>query len=372
VRKLRIVRRAAVVAGAVAVAVALTVPANAGTGVRKPSEGKGSGSDTTYNLMVKLDTLYNGSAGCQTIAATGNPQPLDFRCLTPNPPGTITSENYAHDVMRESYPLGSSVGITQLCQQGQTGVAKINWARSSRAPRASDCAGLRFVAYAQDGISWESFPTVAGSKSAGVTNLTQAQVQGIFKTCTITDWSQVGGSPGPIVVYSAQVGSGTKNTFDGFVGGNSNACSTPNHIIFENNDDPIAADGNLANAIFYYSYGRFQQHHNADAYLGQVDGVAPTPDTISDGTFPYRRFLYNVYRNTTANQRVSTAVRAYIGEKAWICKPNASHSTDPITGLNYGAEIQSAIESEGFILIPFGPVGGGVVGSSRCRVTPSP
>src|SRR5262249_17386547 len=42
--------------------------------------------------------------------------------------------------------------------------------------------------------------------------LTQAQLQGIYN-CVYTDWSQVGGAPGPIQRVLPQSGSGSLNTF---------------------------------------------------------------------------------------------------------------------------------------------------------------
>src|SRR5262245_63584047 len=121
-------------------------------------------------MMNALDTLYRFSPGCDQIVDSGQSQPLDFSCLTPDPPGTITTENYAHDQITTAYFLGSSNGINQLCEQGQAGVAKISYARSSRAPKTGDCTGLKFVAYAKDGIPIEAFPTVDGLPNPIFTN----------------------------------------------------------------------------------------------------------------------------------------------------------------------------------------------------------
>src|SRR5262249_39587768 len=143
------VARVALLATSIALMAFLVLPGGANATTRaakttkvkviKPSQILGSGSDTTYQMMAALDTLYNDSAGCTPIAAPGNTQPLDFRCIPPDPAGTITTENYPHDVVREAYPLGSSSGISQLCQQGLAGVANMQFARSSRTSRATDC-----------------------------------------------------------------------------------------------------------------------------------------------------------------------------------------------------------------------------------------
>jgi hypothetical protein len=57
-----------------------------------------------------------------------------------------------------------------------------------------------------------------------------------------------------------------------------------------------------------------------------------------------------------------------MGEKGWLCKVNGSLSTDPQTGDNYGDEISSTISSQGFVPLAVGPIGGGAVGSDKCRL----
>src|SRR5690348_10305817 len=133
-----------------AVAAALFVSSPAMAAPTLPHDILGSGSDTTYFMMAQhLDVLYNTSVGCRVIAGTGENQPLDNECLS-DIGTTITTENYAHDRVSEAAPLGSSNGILQLCSQGQNGVANIDFARSSRAPKNPDsCTGLRFVGYAR-------------------------------------------------------------------------------------------------------------------------------------------------------------------------------------------------------------------------------
>ncbi len=349
----------------------------------------GSGSGTTYNMMVALDSLYNNTPGCQVIAAVGQTQPLDFSCILPDPTGTIKTENYEHDQVTEAFALGSSNGITQLCDQGLVGVAKINFARSSRALKTTDCTGLHFVAYAKDAIPWEAFPNLPGSPVATMNNpdplcagkglcLTQAQIVGIFVTCTITDWSQVGGTAAPIEVFTAQAGSGTRATFEGFIGGVSDACipaaDLTSHTIFENENTSLFANAhNAANAIFYFSFGDWEKNilPNPDgSALGAIDGIVPSISTIQDSSFPYSRFLYNVYCFSCATGKQATVpTKNYVGEKGWICKLDANHAIDPLTGLNYRTEIANIITDQGFVNLPVGPIGGGVSGSDYCRLT---
>jgi len=291
-----------------------------------------------------------------------------------------TTENYAHDSPRQAYFLGSSNGISQLCKQGQPGVASIDFARSSRALKNTDCAGLKFVAYAKDGISWEAW-SQSGSGAFGMNNatapcasgqcLTQAQLKAIFVTCSITNWSQVGGASVPIHVYTAQAGSGTRSTFDGFVGGSSDACvSGPDHIIPENANSAILANGDQLNAIFPFSYGVWTQQSTANTILGAVDGVAVSDTSIGDGSFPWSRNLYNVYCTASCpNGASSLAAANYVGETGWICKLGSAHSINPLTGRNYHTDLYFVYTTHGFVPMPGGAIGGGVSGADYCRLT---
>ena len=121
----------------------------------------------------------------------------------------MTTENAYHDIVSEVYPTGASVGITQLCSNSNG----VDFVRMTRSFGTSDCTGLHFVSFAVTGLAWECFGTCHG-----VTNLTKAQLQGIYGDCSITNWSQVGGTPGVIKKYAVQAGSGIKKVFDTYLG----------------------------------------------------------------------------------------------------------------------------------------------------------
>ena len=357
----------------------------------------GSGSDTTQLMMNSLDGLYQFSPGCDQLAPAGTTQWLDFSCGPDSNSATpvVQTENYAHDQVHEAYFLGSSNGISQLCTQGSSGVAHIDFARSSRKNKSTDCTGAHFVAYARDGISWEAFPGVSGAGLANQSNasapctvgvnprycLTQAQLNGIFVTCSITNWNQVGGQNVPISIYTAQPGSGTRSAFDGFVGGDSSHCIAPadltSHQIPENSNSGIPSTDRVG-AIFPFSYGVFQTtvaptvgkagSVNFGAKLGQVDDVPPTVTTIGNLTFPYGRYLYNIFCATCSAGNATQATTNYVGEEGWICKSSSLHATNPATGNNFHADIVNAISKAGFVPLPNGVIGGGDTNSDFCRL----
>jgi ABC-type phosphate transport system substrate-binding protein len=353
----------------------------------KPAQVLGSGSDAAYHMDVALGALYNGSPGCRVIANQGESQPLDFSCLSDDS-STIHTENYTHDQVSYAYPIGGGAGVKQLCQQGLQGVAHMDFAVQTSAPDGSVCTGTHYVAFARDGISWEAFPGVDGGATKNMNNkngtcnkaggycLSQADLQGIFTTCTITNWSQVGGANAPIAVYTLTSAYGTRKAWDNFLGGDSSHCIPANqqatHIIPQTTDAPIFANGDEANAIFYWSYGSYQSNvapSKDGSKLGLIDGVAINPKTIGDGSFPFGRFVYNVYCTSACSSGASSqAAVDYVGESGWICKVAGDHSNDPISGTNFQKLIAKAISSNFFVPLKLGPIGGGVPGKDYCRL----
>jgi hypothetical protein len=249
-----------------------------------------------------------------------------------------------------------------------------------------------------------------------VTTLTPTQLQQIYNG-TITNWSAVGGTSAPIVVFSAQEGSGTQSTFKTFLGfdpsmatnqvncykpGGVHTCVGP-AVIFENEDAQIqpaaftasqagfvnnnsqwgaskkaTVNGIKKDAIFFFSFGKYAEQCKVSANacggsplkgaknaLGQVNGIAANEATILEGTFPVNRLLYNVYSNGS-NSNIPAANAAtinYVSEIGFICNPNRGKSTaavDSITGATYISEIQSIISNAGFFPLSAGGATGTV------------
>jgi len=380
--------RLALMATAVCLSLLLASPANAASGT--PTFVTGTGSDVAWRVMSALDNLYNLSPGCNLLATPPATQPLDESCQ-PDFPGapTPTTENVNHDIVREYAPIGGSAGVSQLCAQGTAGVAAADFARQTKAPSSSTCTGTSFVAYARDALAYETWPGVAGSGTAAgfhntsgtcagskvnVICLTQAQLQGIFVTCTITNWNQVGGANVKIEPYVPLPAFGTRSAWDTFLGGDTSHCVTdPTHITPAETDNSYPKlDGNLKGAIMAVSYGSWNARYKKvsdGSKLGLVDKVTPSSTTISSGTYPFGRFIYNAYCTACASgHQANAATVSYVGEQGWICKASA-HTTIPFTTTNYRTAIVNAIKGAGFIPLPLGVIGGGNTSSDYCRLT---
>ncbi len=358
------------------------------------------GSDTTFTLMNDLGVAYMESDGCLLTAASfplTAASPTQNRCQSGAGAAIVGDnifENYDHDTIVNFFPQGSNAGRGQLCNQRSAAdggtdkdprVPVVDMARSSSAPTTGfQCtvanggetgSVLRFVAFARDAVTWTHWATIGGAPSntggASVVNLTQAQLNDIFVDCTITDWGQVGGEAGkPINVFTSIPGSGTRSTWDGFVGGNSQNCipavfrdgsfANGERLLREHQMEPVeaalndAAAADETNSIYYMSTGLHasQPGLRASSLIGAVNGVVANATTVVDGTFPFARNLFNVYRNAGPQPRASGAVQRFAGMNAngaanpqgigWICKGEAFHSEPLNTASPVGIEDATA------------------------------
>jgi ABC-type phosphate transport system substrate-binding protein len=403
-------RAAAGLLGASAAVAGFAMPANAATVPAANHMVIGAGSNTTYFLMNQLSQLFNQSPGCDLAAPSGGTQNLNYSCPSPQNAtggenglgdgsgytntGSVAQgdpENPYNDVVVEEPPLGSSNGIKELEQRG-TNPAPSDFARSSRGPNnaqpvpvgdpvnttASDPQGLNFVAYAADALPWLHWTKVSGTStpSAKIKSLSITQLAAIYNG-TITDWSQIPkGKAGPIAVYMAQAGSGTEGTWAQILQLTSatpaGVTNPATHVIFENEIKGILNNGDEKNAIFYFSYGKFQtvcvpatakaktaacggdKSPSGSAFaLGEesiTTGGAPivaSQTTIQNGSFPTDRLFWNVYSNGT-NATIPASSQAalnFVSEWGFICKQDSA--VDSNSGLSYGSEIQSAILANG-------------------------
>jgi hypothetical protein len=364
----------------------------------------GSGSDTTYDMMKALDKVYAGANGCATIWYTGETQPFNGTCSTNDLASGNGQDkinypwvNDGHTVGTQRYPVGSGNGVKELCYQGLANIRNVDYARSSSSS-ATTCSNLTFVAYAKDAVSWwhaTKDKTGAATTSAAIASMAKADLTKIFNG-TYTKWSDLNGkakdASGNLVtdlaerdikVYTVQAGSGTLSYWTSNIAAPKASSLT---TVQENTALPIYEAGNEADAIYFYSYGRYKMNAGitgspnsyfgnsvantyplAEDALGKIDDVAPTNTSLvaSSGAFPLARNVFNVLRYPSAE------TLKFTGPSGFICSESIGNIKDRISGKTYRTLISDSIIAEGFVPLPLGTTGGGQVGSSYCRVTAS-
>lgn len=134
----------------------------------------------------------------------------------------------------------------------------------------------------------------------GVEDLTVEQIAQIF-TGEITNWSELGGTDGEIAVFGREAGSGTRGAFEEIVGVDN--CKYTNE--YSSTGDVIGNVASNPNAIGYASLSAV----NDTVKAVMVNGVAPSEDTVKDGTYEIQRPFVMV---TKDGAELSEAAQAFL------------------------------------------------------------
>jgi len=184
---------------------------------------------------------------------------------------------------------GSSVGIKSV----QDGTADIG--TSSKSLDADESTGLTQDEIGLDGIA------IVVNKDNNISGLTTEQVKGIF-TGEITNWNEVGGSDAEINVITREEGSGTRDAVQEIVMGGKTVSFVDGAIVQSSTEAVQQAVAQDPNAIGFMSYAAV-----SDTKALEIDGVAPSEETVLDGSYTIQRpFLFLVKGEPTG------ALKAFI------------------------------------------------------------
>src|SRR5262245_34926878 len=248
-------------------------------------------------VQIALVTLLLAAiAGC----AHRSPQSRDSRGLYGNSiviKGSDTmvllaqwwAENYmnAHpNLIIQVNGGGSGTGIAALLN-GTTDICQ-----SSRPIKEEERAAFRRK-YQRDVVEIKVALDAIGvyvNQANPARELSLPQVRDIY-TGRITDWREVGGAPGPIILYSRENNSGTYEFFKEHVLGN--ADFAPRAQTLSGNAAVVNAVSQDRNGIGYGGIS-FAKGVKALAMKKDAASAAVTPDfaSVADGSYPISRFLY--------------------------------------------------------------------------------
>lgn len=255
-----------------AVAAAISVMALAGCSRTAADSGSGSvGNSGTAKLTGTVAT--DGSTSMEkVIGALGE-----------------AYENQNSGVTFTYNPTGSGSGI-QAVQEGRCDIGL-----SSRNLKEEEAAsGLKATVLAYDGIA------VIVNPENPVADL-DVETIGKLYTGEITNWKDVGGNDSPVVLIGREAGSGTRDGFESITG-TAEKCQYRQELT--STGDVITAVSQNPNAIGYASLASLKDTVKAVT----VGGVAPSEDTIKDGTYAIQRPFVLVTRADTA---LSDAAQAF-------------------------------------------------------------
>ena len=178
-------------------------------------------------------------------------------------------------------PTGSGTGITAVLE----GTCDIGL--SSRSLKDEEKQkGLTETVLAYDGIALIVHPDNA------VSDLELETVAKIY-TGEITNWKEIGGADGEIVLIGREAGSGTRDGFESITD-TEDKCAYRQELT--STGDVITTVAGNPNAIGYASLASVEDTVKALS----VNGVAPTEATVKDGSYPIQRPFILVTKKDTA------------------------------------------------------------------------
>lgn len=198
-------------------------------------------------------------------------------------------ENQNDGVTFTYNPTGSGSGI-QAVQEGRCDIGL-----SSRNLKEEEAAGgLEATILAYDGIA------VIVSPENPVVDLDVETIAKLY-TGEITNWKGVGGNDAPVVLIGREAGSGTRDGFESITD-TKEQCQYRQELT--STGDVITAVAQNPDAIGYASLASLKDSVKAVT----VGGVAPTEDTVKDGSYVIQRPFVLVTRKDTA---LSDAAQAF-------------------------------------------------------------
>lgn len=186
-------------------------------------------------------------------------------------------------------PTGSGSGISAI----EKGTCDIGLSSRSLKDEEKE-QGLEETVLVYDGIA------VIVNADNKVEDLTIDQIADIY-TGKIKNWKEVGGADAEIVVIGREAGSGTRDGFESITG-TEEKCKLRQELT--STGDVIATVKSNENAIGYASLASVDDTVKALT----VGGVAPSADTVLDGTYKIQRPFVLV---TKEGSKLSDAAQAF-------------------------------------------------------------
>lgn len=190
-------------------------------------------------------------------------------------------------------PTGSGSGITAVSE------GRCDIGLSSRALKDEEVAeGLVGTTLAYDGIA------VIVNNENTVEDISLEDLAKVF-TGEITNWSELGGVDGEIVLIGREAGSGTRDGFESITG-TSDLCKYRQELT--STGDVITTVSQNPNAIGYASLASVKDTVKAL----KVDGVVASESTIKDGSYAIQRPFVLVTKEGTELSQTAQSFFDYV------------------------------------------------------------
>ena len=194
---------------------------------------------------------------------------------------------------------GSGAGVTGA----QDGTCDIGLASRDL---KEDETGVSQITVAKDGIA------IIVNPENPVSDLSIEQIAALA-TGTTANWSEVGGNDAQVVFMGREAGSGTRDGFESITG-TEDACKYQNE--YTSTGEVVAGVASNPNAIGYASLSAVTGDDSVKILT--VGGVAPSEDTVLDGSYAIQRNFNFIISDSTP---LSDAAQAFVD---WATSTEAS------------------------------------------------
>ena len=261
----------------------------------------GCGGDTSSDESTAADDTASGDA------AQGETTELSG---TVNTNGSTSMEDVMGtliEAFKEVQPgvtvnytgSGSGAGITGA----QEGTCDIGLASRDL---KEDETGVSQITVAKDGIA------IIVNPENPVSDLSIEQIAALATGAT-ANWSEVGGNDAEVVFMGREAGSGTRDGFESITG-TEEACVYQNE--YTSTGEVVAGVASNPNAIGYASLSAVEGDDTVKILT--VGGVAPSEDTVLDGSYAIQRNFNFIISDSTP---LSDAAQAFVD---WATSTEAS------------------------------------------------
>lgn len=173
---------------------------------------------------------------------------------------------------------GSTTGIAAIIDS----TAQIGMSSRRAKPTEASAALAKGVTLKPTIVAFDGIGVIVNAANP-VSNLTKRQVEQIF-TGDITDWSQVGGTPGKISIYTRNTSSGTYADFKELAMKKRDYAGSSQKMA---GNEQIAAE--VAKNPSGIGYVGLAYLHSPGVKVASIDGATPSEETVIAKTYPYAR-----------------------------------------------------------------------------------
>src|SRR5207237_9177995 len=260
----------------------------------------------TVSLIITA-ALFAVSCGAAGLPAPATQDPLGGQYIVNGGGGALDNVKALTDAFKSIHPnitwqgladVGSNAGVN-LVISGETDLGYISRDLTDAEKAAGKVVALPIGA---------SGTAVAVAASNPIKSLTKDQIAKIF-TGAISDWKDVGGTPGKIRLLIRESGSSTRSAFEAYFFDGKKPTYAPNAVEVTKIDETVNAINSFKESIGMVTMNA-STFGNATIAFATIDGVAASRENLNSGKYQVRRPLYFVYNPDPT--KLKPAIKALI------------------------------------------------------------